>query len=301
MISRLIKLTMAVGALLLMAVYFYMNFNKVGFVANGWASIKNGKIASRIELELSGVPVFQHHLKASEILDAAGKRQIHFVHLPSDIYTQTQADIESASLEIDEQTVSLSKVKNKSALLAVTSDKRIYFLEEGELKFMMTVIWNERLRAGSLVQCATPGLCKSLKVSSNDWGPVQGPFLDSEFSLERRNLPKGRWATGPETVLNIQSRKAQKVWMQLHILGVFADQELRLRGSATQVNKFETKSEPVNAGGWTLYPAAYLITLDLKPGDNYLEVSYSKWSEPVSPGAAPLAAYVVAIGLKEAD
>ena len=86
MFSRLIRLIVAIGALLLLAVYFYMNFNKLEFFINDWTSIKNSRTASRVELELSGVVVFQQPLKASEILDAAGKRQIHFVHLPSDIF-----------------------------------------------------------------------------------------------------------------------------------------------------------------------------------------------------------------------
>lgn len=301
MLSRLIKLTVMIAALLLMAVYFYMNSNKLEIIADEWAHIRAGNPATGIRLELSGDVLFQQRLKASEIFDRAGNRQIHFIHLPRDVFAQTLAGIESASLEINDTEATLSKTKNRSALFAVTDDKRIYLLEEGELKYMMTVIWNERLRAGNLVQCVTPGLCQSVNIISDDWGPVQGPFLDSEFRSDLRALPKGRWSRGPETVLNIQSGKSQKVWMQLHLLGVLADQEVTFRGSASQVQKIELDSDPVSAGGRTLYPAGYLLALDLKPGANYLGMSFSKWSKPVRQGANPLAAYVVAIGLRDAD
>lgn len=289
------------AALGLLATYLFMNSNKIQVAKDDWANIRTGNAASRIRLELAGETVFQQHLKASEIFDKAGNRQIHFMHLPRDVFARIQEDLESASLEIHQQKANLSRTTNESALLAVTKEKRIYLLDEDELKYMMTVIWNERLQSGTLVQCTPPQLCKSLNINSRDWGPVQGPFPDSELNPGRRGMPKGRWARGPETVLQIQSGKRQKVWMQINLLGVIADQQLRFRGAASQVQKIETDPEPLDAGGRELYPAAYLLALDLKPGPNYLEMSFSKWSKPARQGANPLAAYVVAIGLKQAD
>jgi hypothetical protein len=89
--------------------------------------------------------------------------------------------------------------------------------------------------------------------------------------------------------------------MQINLLGVLADQTLRFRGAATGVQKIEADPNPQHAGGRDLYPVVYLVALDLRPGVNYLEISFSKWSKPVSQGANPLAAYVAAIGLQEAD
>lgn len=299
MLPRLMKLAVMIASILLLAVYIYFNINKIYSIPREWISIGSGKTALDVQLELSGEVVFQQRLKESEIFDVEGVRQIYFIHLPKGLFSRTHAGLESASLTIQQQKTTLTETKNPSALLAVTADKRVYLLEEGELKYMMTVIWNERLRSGTIVRCTTPRLCKTLAVDSSDWGPVQGPFLDSEFVPERRGLPKGRWAKGPATVLQIQSGARQKVMMQINLLGVLADQQLRFRGAATHVQKVDRDTPPLTAAGRELYPAIYLLELDLKPGINYLEMSFSTWLEPVGQGANPLAAYVVAIGLKE--
>jgi len=299
MLSRLLKLAAIIAGAVLFGVYIYLNNNKIEILSRNWESLAEGKAALEVQLALSGEVVFQQRLKASEIFDAEGVRQIYFVHMPKDLFARTQAALESASLAIQQQKATVSETKNQSALLAVTEDKRIYLLEEGELKYMMTVIWNERLRAGTIVQCTTPRLCKSLNVDSGDWGPVQGPFLDTEYLPERRGLPKGRWAKGPETVLRIQSGSRQKVMMQINLLGVLVDQQLRFRGAATHVQKVDRDLPAVNAAGRELYPAIYLLQLDLQPGANYLEMSFSSWLEPSAENANPLAAYVVAIGMKE--
>lgn len=296
--SRLMQLALMIAALSLLAVYIYLNINKLENITRKWMNIVNGKPALELRLALSGDVVFQQRLKASAIFDADGIRQIYFVHLPNDLFARTRDGLESASLAIRQQKTAVTKTQDQSALLAVTEDKRVYLLEEGELKYMMTVIWNERLRAGTIVQCTTPRLCESLRVESGDWGPVQGPFLDTEYVPERRSLPKGRWVKGPETVLRIQSGSRQEVTMQISLLGVLADQHLRFRGAATRVQKVDRDMPPVTAAGRELYPAVYLLALDLQPGVNYLEMSFSNWLEPTAAGANPLAAYVVAIGMK---
>jgi len=299
MVSRIVKLVVTVASLLLFAIYVYLNINKIDDISNNIGNIESGVPALEVRLELSGAAVFRQRLKASEIFDSDGKRRIYFVHLPKDLYSRMRAGLESARLVIGQQESSVTKTKNPAALLAVTEDKRVYLLEEGELKYMMTVIWNERLRSGTIVQCTTPRLCKSLDVDSRDWGPVEGPFLDSDYIPERRGLPKGRWVKGPRTVLQIQSASRQKVTMQINLLGVMADQELRFRGAATQVQKLDRDAPPLNAAGRELYPAIYLLALDLQPGANYLEMSFSNWLEPANEGANPLAAYLVDIGFKE--
>ena len=299
--SQLLKLAVVGTSLLLMAVYFFMNQHKLETLSNDWADISAGEAAPGIQLILDGQPVFQQRLKDSEIFDKEGVRQIYFIHLPKRIFAQAKAKIEDASLVIDQQKIALSGTSNKAALLAVTADKRVYLLEEGELKYMLTVIWNERLRARTIVHCVTTDLCKSIGISSNDWGPMQGPFLDSDISPDRRSMPKGRWVKGPRASFDIQSGTQQKVLVQISLLSEFPDQELKLRGAATPLQKVNADSDPLEAGGRSLYPGVYLVLLNLQPGANRLDMAFSKWSEPGSKGANPLAAYFTAIGLKQAD
>jgi len=299
--SQLIKFVVAGASVLLMAVYFFMNQHKLETLSGDWADISAGEVASGVQLMLAGQLVFQQRLKDSEIFDKEGVRQIYFLHLPKSIFARTKAEIKVASLVIDQQDIALSGTSNKAALLAVTADKRVYLLEEGELKYMMTVIWNERLQAGNFILCVTKGLCDSISITSNHWGAMQGPFLDSDIIPGRRGMPKGRWVTGPRATLDIQSAKQQKVLVQINLLSEFPDQELSLRGVVAPLQTVNADSDPLDAGGRLLYPVVYVVHLNLQPGANKLDMTFSKWSGPESKGVNNLAAYFTAIGLKQAD
>ena len=299
--SQLIKFVVVGTSLLLMAVYFFMNQHKLETLSGNWADISTGEVASGIQLMLAGQPVFQQRLKDSEVFDKEGIRQIYFLHLPKSVFARTKAEIKVANLVIDQQDIALSSTSNKAALLAVTADKRVYLLEEGELKYMMTVIWNERLQAKKFMRCVTKGLCDSISITSNHWGPMQGPFLDSDIIPGRRGMPKGRWVMGPRTAFDIQSAKQQKVLVQINLLSEFPDQELSLRGAVAPLRNVSTNPDSLEAGGRSLYPGVYLVPLNLQPGANRLEMAFSKWSKPVSEGANSMAAYVTAVGLKQAD
>ena len=288
-------------ALLLMVAYFFMNLHKLESLSDHWADISAGEVAPLIQLTLAGKPVYQQRLKDSEIFDTAGVRQIYFVHLPKDVFARAQEELKDASLVIDQQITAVTGTSNKSALLAVTADKRVYFLKEGELKYMLTVIWNERLRTDKFIRCVTRGLCDSIRITSRNWGPMQGPFSDSDISPGRRGMPKGRWVMGPTATFDIQSGKQQKVLVQINLLSEFQDQQLSLRGAASPLQKVNADSVSLEAGGRTLYPGVYVVPLNLQPGANRLEMAFSRWSEPGSERANPLAAYFTAIGLKQAD
>lgn len=288
-------------ATLLVAAYFILNSGKLKDLANEWIEIGSGKAAPLVQLEIAGAPVYKQRLKASEIFDTNGVRQIYFLHLPEDIFARAQSEIANATLQFDRQKMSLSKTKNNSALLAVSEHERIYLLAENELKYMMTVIWNERLHANNIVQCTQLELCKSIAIKSKFWGPVQGPFLDTDITPGRRGMPKGRWTMGPQTKLDIMARKAQKISLQLNLLRVLADQDLNFRGPVTHVQKLQMEAEPRDIGGRSLHPATYIVSLDLKPGLNYLEISYSSWEKPFTEGANPLAAYLTSIVMRDVE
>ena len=298
---RLVKLMVMSASLLLIAAYFFMNQHKLETFSEEWTDISSGEAAPGFQLMLAGEMVFQQRLKSSEIFDRDGVRQIYFVHLPKSVFARTQEELEDASLVIDQQEIALTGTANKSALLAVTADKRVYLLEEGELKYMMTVIWNERLRAKTFTSCVTKSLCDSISITSNNWGAIQGPFLDSDIIPDRRGMPKGRWVMGPRASFDVQSGKQQKVLMQINLLSEFPDQELSLRGAATPLQNVNQGSDSLETGGRSFYPGVYIVLLDLQPGANRLDMAFSKWSEPGNRDANPLAAYFTAIGLKQAD
>lgn len=298
---KLIEWFVTGSAVLLVVIYIVLNSSKLEYFKNTWVETGSGKAAPLVQLAIAGTQVYQQRLKASEIYDTKGLRQIYFMHLPKAVFARAHAETEDATLLYKQQEIPLSKTKNSAALLAVTRDERIYLLAEDELKYMMTVIWNERFQANNIVQCANLELCKSVAIKSKFWGPVQGPFLDTDFSPDRRGMPKGRWTMGPKTTLDIMSTKPQVISLQLNLLGVLADQELDFRGAVTRVQKPQIEAEPRNIGGKSLHPAAYVVSLDLKPGLNYLEIIYSSWEKPLTESANPLAAYLTSIVIREAE
>jgi hypothetical protein len=286
-------------ALLLLVVYLNANSYKLGASVADWKNVIGGAAAPEVRVLLGDDLVYRQRLKASEIFDAAGQRQISFIRLSGDELARILAQKEAARLVVDGQAVALSAAPDSSMLLAMTTDRMIYLLADDELRSMMTIIWNARHGADGFMQCANVGLCESLHISSRDWGAVDGPYLDTELRNDRRSMPRGRWSVGPQTIVEIESDKQQKVLAMISLLGIVPDQQLAFRGPVvTKAQKLKGNPEPLVAGGKTLYPAAYVVMLDLQPGVNRLEIAYSKWSKPVREGAFPLAAYVTGVKLK---
>jgi len=286
-------------ALLLMAVYMFLNGQKLATLATQWEEFKTGSEAAVASIKLADETIYQHTLKASDILDATGKQQIMIMPVPKSIYEKIAKQAEATRLVIGEQDVPLAISADKSALLATTKGRKIYLLADDTLKPMMTVIWNEQQRARKFIRCMSRELCASLQVSSRDWGPLMGPFSESDFSVTRRGLPRGRWVRGPRTLLSIQSATQQKVRMKLSLLAVHSEQEISFRGAASRVQKVDTKSTSLDVGGRTLFLAAYVLELDLKPGANGLELNYSIWDKATTQESNPLAAYISAIGVSK--
>ena len=297
--SEVIKPLIIGLSLVLMAVYFNLNSNKLGASFGHWKDINVGAAAPEVRLMLGDEPVFKLRLKASELFDTTGQRQISFVRRPGAELARIMAQKDGAKLLVDGQAVALTAAPDNSMLLAMTKERMIYLLADDGLKQMMTIIWNWRQGDNGFIQCVNAALCKSLHIDSSDWGLVEGPYLATERWPDLRGMPRGRWSIGPQTRVEIKSDRPQKVLAVISLLGVLPDQQLTFNGTAVQkAKKVSTTSGPLMAGGRTLYPAAYLVLLDLQPGTNSLEITYSKFRKPVSPGASPLAAYMTGIKLK---
>lgn len=301
MASKLIKRGVMSIALLLMATYMILNYHKLTVLAAYWKEFKMGSTAPVASVKLAEETVFQQPLNTSDVFDSSGNRQINILPVPQEIFETIGGKLEATRLVIDQQDLPVSSVADKSALFAIAKDRKIYLVAKDTLKPMMTVIWNEQLRLKSIIRCLTPDLCNSLLISSRNWGPVEGPYSDSDFSTHRRGMPRGRWARLPNTFLNIQSKRQQKVWLQINLLAVHPDQKVSFRGAASKAQKLAIQSTALAAGGRSLTPAAYLVLLELRPGNNGLEINYSLGEKPASEDASSLAAYITAIGVDKGD
>ena len=290
-------------SLLLMVVYINMNSYKLGAAFNYWGDINAGAAAPNVQIMLGDEMVYQQRLKSSELFDAAGQRQLSFIRLPKGDLARIKAQMDVVKLTLGGQAVVLSGTSDRSRLFIRTADKIIYLLAGDELKPMMLAIWNEQSKGlNTFPQCLSAGLCETLRIRSQDWGALDGPYLDTELRSDRRSMPRGRWSLGPKTTLNIQSERQQTVLMLINLLGVVPDQKLAFNGAGvTKAKRIKRDSTPLDAGGRTFYPKAFIVQMDLQSGDNMLEIAYSKWSQSTSKGALPVAAYMTSIKLKLID
>ncbi len=295
MASKIIKWVVMVTALLLMSTYLFLNYQKLLVLSTYWSHFKTGSTAPVASIKRDEEIIYQHRLNITDLFDAAGSRQINIMPVPEDIFAKIGEQIKSTRLIIDEQEFPLSSSRNKSALLAIATDRKIYLVADDVLKPMMTVIWNEQRRFKNIIRCMAPDLCSTLLISSLDWGPLEGPFSDTEFSAARRAMPRGRWVLGPKTSLNIQSKIQQKVWLKISLLAVHPDQEVSFQGAILNTRRLDTQSAHLAAGDRLLTPSVYLVQTDLQAGSNGLDMHYSLWEMPVSEGAKTLAAYITAI------
>jgi len=297
MVRKLISSLAMVSAGLLLITYMILNGEKLTALSTQWTDYNSGTAAPIASLKLSEDIVYQYRLKTSDILDATGKYQINILPLPEDVFAKTLKAMKTSQLVIGKQATPLSGSTDESALLAMTNDRKIYLVADNMLKPMMTAIWNEQQRLNRFIYCANQELCQSLRISSPDFGPFEGPFSKSDFIVGRRGLPRGRWARGPVTRLDIQSSKKQEVWLQLNLLAVHRDQKISFRGAVSQAQQTDQPSETVMAAGKSLTSAVHIVLLNLEPGTNTLEISFSIWDKPGSSGKNPVGAYITAIGI----
>jgi hypothetical protein len=290
--SRIAKWLVMATALLLMSAYLFLNFQKLLVLSTYWSRFDAGSAAPVASVKLKDEIIYEHRLNITDIFDATGTRQINIMPVPKHIFATIGMQLESTALFIDEQELPLSSSGAKSALLAMANDRKVYLVANDTLKPMMTVIWNEQRQLKNIIQCMTPDLCKTLLISSRNWGQLEGPFSDSDFSANRKSMPRGRWVYGPKTVFNIQSKIRQKVWLKISLLVVHPDQEVSFLGPVLKTRVLETQTTPLTAGGRSLSPLVLAVLLDFQPGSNGLEVNYKLWESPVGDSTAPVAAYI---------
>jgi hypothetical protein len=301
MSSGIVKWLVMAAALLLMSLYLFLNYQKLLVLSTYWSQFTSGSTAPLASVKLAEEIVYEHHLNITDIFDASGNRQINIMPVPRHIFIAIGKNRESSHLLIGGQELPLSSSSDKSALLAITTDRKIYLVANDTLKPMMTVIWNEQRRLKNIIQCMTPDLCKTLLISSRDWGQLEGAFSDSDFSANRKGMPRGRWTFGPKTVFNIQSKIRQKVWLKISLLAVHPDQKISFQGVVSMARKLDTPAPPLTAGGRSLTPLDHVVLLDLQPGNNGLEVSYSLWETTGSESSNPVAAYITAMTVDTED
>ncbi len=301
MATNIIKWLVTAVALLLLSTYFFLNYQKLVVLRTYWSDFNAGSTTPVVRIKLDEEVVYEYSLNTTDILDPTGKYQINIIPVPGKLFEKIGDQFKSSRLLIDKREFPLSTSGDKSTLLAVTVDRKIYLVADDTLKPMMTVIWNEQRLLENIIQCMTPDLCKTLLIASPHWGPLEGPFSDSEFSADRRALPRGRWILGPETSLNIQSGKDQRVRMEISLLAIHPDQEIRFQGPVSKSWKMETQASTLTAGGRLLTPSVFLVQLDLQSGNNELVISYSLWDKPVGKNAKPLAAYLTGIKVAKDD
>ena len=144
MTLRIVKWLVMATALLLMSAYLFLNYQKLLVLSTYWTRFDAGSTAPMARVILAEEIVYQRHLNITDLFDATGNRQINIMTVPKHIFTAMGTELESSHLLIDGQELPLSSSSDKSALLAIAADRKVYLVADDTLKPMMTVIWNEQ-------------------------------------------------------------------------------------------------------------------------------------------------------------
>jgi|GEM_PF-2981241 len=298
--SNLIKPVVMGLMLVFMLVYFFLNSAKLTTLGEQWAQMRQGESAPVARITLGGRTVWQKRLLSTGFFDGSGTRQVHYLSIDGSLLQQLQAAQDGVKVSVGGVVAESAAIhRGVSGLVRVDMPStRLYFAAEDNFRSLALAAWNENVASHKLVMCLPAALCQTLKLSSRDWGRVEGPYLKTDINPLRRGMPRGRWMVGPRTAINVHSAQDQHVVMLVSLLGLLPDQQIAFRGAVAKVQQVKVKHESITVSGAVYYPKSFIVYMDLKTGDNALVIAYSKWKKPAQTGSSPLAAYLMGMKIK---
>lgn len=284
--------------LVLLMVYFFINSAKLITLGEQWTQLGQGKPAPVANITLDGRTVWEKPLLSTGFYDGSGARQVYYMGIDRSLLQQLVAGKGNVRISVNGVAADNVALQLGGGLIrADLTTKRLYFASRDDLRSLTLAAWNEAVAARQLVSCLPAELCKTLELSSRDWGGVQGPYLDTDIDSLRRGMPRGRWMAGPRTTINVSSQQDRRVAILIDLLGLLPDQHIAFQGAVTRVQQVKVKNETISISKDVYYPQRYIVYMNLKSGDNVLMISYSKWRES-RPGASALGGYLLGMKIK---
>lgn len=295
-----LKPALCVVMVLLTGIYIYLNQAKLDIFFAGQAQFVQGKSAPLARITVDGKSVWEKPLLSTGFFDSSGKMQVHYITLAPTLIQALMQKGRDIKFFIDDAEPVHPQIDEKLHVArADLSSHRIYFIPADRLDVLAMAILSESHGVRDNVQCFPETLCQGIRISSQEWGVVEGPYLGTDNSILRRGMPRGRWMAAPKTTLSIKSAGQQSIVMLLNLYGLMSDQQIAISGAGVRkVEQPRISAPPMKGGVWDLYPHSILVMMELQKGDNELVIRYSKWPEPLREGGVPLAAYLSAIKIK---
>jgi len=284
---------------LILAVYFYTNGRKLTHFAEQWSQFQQGQAAPVAMVMLGNETVWKKPLLSTGFYDGSGSKQVHYITLDRALMQKLVNARDKVLVVVDSgKPVRPDFQRDGGMARADMPQRRIYFSSADDFDALARAAWNENVQGWKIVRCVPAALCKTVTLSSEEWARVGGPYLDTDDESSRRGMPRGRWLWGPQTTINVHSKNNRRVVMQVNMLGLLPDQRIAFQGAASKVQRVKIKNERFAIAGKDYYPMSFIVYLDLKQGDNTLQIKYSSWTRPENEGAYPLAAYLTGVVIK---
>ena len=285
--------------LVLMLVYFSLNYAKLSALGEQWAQLAQGKSAPLARIALDGRTVWEKPLLSTGFFDGSGTKQVHYLSIDRDLQHRLVTKQENVKVSVDGVAADNMAIQLDGKLIrADLATKRLYIASSDDFRSLALAAWQEAVAARSFIQCQPDALCQALKLSSQDWGSIQGPYLNTDIDSVRRGMPRGRWMAAPRTTINVNSQQARHIAILIDLLGLLPDQHIAFQGAVTRVQQVRLKNEAISISTNVYYPQRYIVYMDLKSGDNVLMISYSKWRKQARPGASALGGYLTGMKIK---
>jgi len=283
-----------------LGLYFYLDRGMPEYAAANYHKIAAGKTALRVNLQVDGKTVVAFRLPASDFFDATGKYQVNFHALEQVPFRLLKSQLKKVSVSLDGHPATVKRIAGKQYLLFLLPHKKLYLTRAGDTRTIAALAWTERKHRKDIFDCRGSHLCPNIRFAGGAGiGSLDGPYLETEQAAKRRGMPRGRWAFGPQTAIDIQSKLNTRAILSITALGITKNQQLMLSGPVLKVKNMEKTSRAVNVSGKLFYLKKYLAELQLKPGENKLMIKYSNWMKATPGEPRQLAAYMLHVNLVE--
>jgi len=303
MMSASIRNSLLLLMVLIFSIYFIFNSYKLGEAGRQFSEILEGEAAQRVLVSVDGELVLEQRMAASEKFDEKGQRQINVIRLTSEQFSRLSTAGSNIKVKMGGVFAQMKNVESGKWFVAETSKTKLFLIKQDALETLAGLYWQQQKKNKDVVECFGAKLCSAIRITSQDWRGVEGPYLDTDLNKQRRGLPRGRWANGPDTVVKIESRRKAKIAVLINMYGVVADQNVgfsgELNGILLSKRAVPVKSATVNLGGTVFYPKAALLEMQLSPGVNELIIKYTSWKKISSKNRFPVAAYLTGFKVKE--
>ncbi|MEE8429381.1 MAG: hypothetical protein V3S33_07775 [Gammaproteobacteria bacterium] len=273
-----------IAMLILLGVYLFLNTDKLITLPAKYHWMINGSPAGKLILRIPRGKIKEISLPSSDIFDADGERQLAFSSFAPDALDAIRAGPDSLALKLDGMPIATRPKEANGYLYLDLPHHKLFLVPDGKLKAIATILLQERAARKDIVHCAAGGDCSGVLIqfAGPAWGSLEGPLPGVYVSATNDPLPRGRWVTDHAAGLRIEAARSTRLVLRMSMLGVTADQEVKLQGAVLAVSSSMSGEKPRDYLHMQLRPMTLTATVDLHEGVNDFVLVFSSAVHPAS-------------------